>query len=39
VTLVIDPEARLRVETAVVATGAKVLPARIDRHGVSLQTT
>src|SRR5579863_10328232 len=37
VTLVIDPEARARVEAAVVAAGAKVLSAQIDRGGVSLQ--
>jgi D-glycero-alpha-D-manno-heptose-7-phosphate kinase len=38
VTLVIEPEARARVEAAVVAAGAKVLPAQIDRRGVSLHT-
>jgi D-glycero-alpha-D-manno-heptose-7-phosphate kinase len=34
VTLVIDPDARARVEAAVVASGAKLLPLRIDREGV-----
>jgi D-glycero-alpha-D-manno-heptose-7-phosphate kinase len=34
VTLLIEPDARVRVEAAVVATGAKVLPLRIDRGGV-----
>jgi len=38
VTLVIDPDARARVEAAVVATGAKVLPLRIDRGGVLVQS-
>ena len=38
VTLLIDPQARARVEAAVVATGAKVLPFQIDRSGVSLKT-
>ena len=38
VTLLIDPEARARVEAAVVAAGAKVLPFQIDRGGVSLKT-
>src|SRR5579872_5389982 len=37
VTLVIDPDARARVEAAVVAAGAKLLPLRIDRQGVSMQ--
>lgn len=37
VTLVIDPDARARVEAAVVAAGAKVLPSRIDRGGVCVQ--
>jgi D-glycero-alpha-D-manno-heptose-7-phosphate kinase len=36
VTLMIDPEARLPVERAVKREGAKVLPFRIDREGVSL---
>jgi hypothetical protein len=31
---VIEPEARARVETAVVAAGAKLLPIQIDRGGV-----
>jgi D-glycero-alpha-D-manno-heptose-7-phosphate kinase len=34
VTLVIDPDARTRVEAAVSAAGAKLLPFRIDREGV-----
>jgi D-glycero-alpha-D-manno-heptose-7-phosphate kinase len=38
-TLVIEPEARGRVEAAVVAAGAKVLPLAIDRAGVSVQTS
>ena len=38
VTLVIDPDARARVEAAVVATGAKLLPLRIDRGGVLVQS-
>ena len=38
VTLVIDPDARARVEAAIVAAGAKVLPARIDRGGVLLHS-
>jgi D-glycero-alpha-D-manno-heptose-7-phosphate kinase len=38
VTLVIDPEARARVEAAVVAAGARLLPFQIDRGGVALQT-
>jgi D-glycero-alpha-D-manno-heptose-7-phosphate kinase len=33
-TLVIDPDARTRVEAAVTAAGAKLLPVRIDRDGV-----
>lgn len=37
VTLVIDPEARERVEAAVVAAGAKLLPMKIDRGGVDVQ--
>ena len=37
-TLVIDPEARHDVEAAVKRAGAKVLPFRIDREGVSVQT-
>lgn len=39
VTLVIDPEAREKVEASVRKAGAKLLPFRIDRHGVSLQAT
>jgi D-glycero-alpha-D-manno-heptose-7-phosphate kinase len=38
VTLVIDPDARAGVEAAIVASGAKVLPARIDRGGVLLKS-
>ncbi len=38
VTLVIDPDERARVEAAVVATGAKLLPLRIDRGGVLVQS-
>ena len=38
VTLVIDPDARARVEAAVVAAGAKLLPLRIDRGGVLVQS-
>lgn len=34
VTLVIEPEARARVEAAVLAAGAKLLPIQIDRKGV-----
>jgi D-glycero-alpha-D-manno-heptose-7-phosphate kinase len=34
VTLVIDPDARTRVEAAVTAAGAKLLPFQIDRDGV-----
>jgi D-glycero-alpha-D-manno-heptose-7-phosphate kinase len=37
VTLVIDPDARAGVETAVVTAGAKLLPVKIDRGGVHLQ--
>ena len=36
--LVIDPDARARVEAAVAAAGAKVLPIRIDREGVLVRT-
>jgi D-glycero-alpha-D-manno-heptose-7-phosphate kinase len=38
VTLVIEPGARARVESAVIAAGAKLLPLRIDRGGVLLQS-
>jgi D-glycero-alpha-D-manno-heptose-7-phosphate kinase len=38
VTLVIDPDARARVEAAVVSAGAKLLPLRIDRGGVLVQS-
>src|SRR5580700_4502416 len=37
-TLVIDPDARERVEAAVLAAGASLLPLRIDRGGVVLQS-
>jgi D-glycero-alpha-D-manno-heptose-7-phosphate kinase len=36
VTLVIAPDARARVEAAVIAAGARLLPMKIDRDGVSL---
>lgn len=39
VALVIDPDAREQVEAAVKCAGAKVLPFRIDRTGVSVQTS
>jgi D-glycero-alpha-D-manno-heptose-7-phosphate kinase len=38
VTLLIDPDSRARVEAAVVAASAKLLPLRIDRGGVFLQS-
>jgi D-glycero-alpha-D-manno-heptose-7-phosphate kinase len=38
VTLVIEPDARARVEAAVAAAGAKLLPVRIDRAGVTLHS-
>jgi D-glycero-alpha-D-manno-heptose-7-phosphate kinase len=38
VTLVIDPDARARIEAAVVSAGAKLLPLRIDRGGVLVQS-
>ena len=38
VTLLIDPDARARVEAAVVASGAKLLPLQIDRGGVLVQS-
>jgi D-glycero-alpha-D-manno-heptose-7-phosphate kinase len=38
VTLLIDPDARARVECAVLDAGAKLLPFQIDREGVSLKT-
>lgn len=38
VTLVIDPAARLRVEAAIIAEGAEVLPLRIDRDGVAVRS-
>jgi D-glycero-alpha-D-manno-heptose-7-phosphate kinase len=37
VTLVIEPDARARVEAAVIATGAKLLPIQIDRAGVAVK--
>ena len=37
VTLVIDPDARARVEGAIVAAAATLLPMRIDRGGVVVQ--
>jgi len=38
-TLVIDPEARTRVEKAVTAEGGTLLPLRIDREGVSVKVS
>ena len=38
VTLVIDPDARERVEASVLAEGAKVLPIKIDRGGVTVHS-
>jgi D-glycero-alpha-D-manno-heptose-7-phosphate kinase len=38
VTLVIDPDARARVEATVLTAGAKLLPMQIDRAGVLLQS-
>ncbi len=38
VALLIDPDARASVEAAIVAAGAKVLPLRIDREGVHVQS-
>jgi D-glycero-alpha-D-manno-heptose-7-phosphate kinase len=38
VTLLIEPDARARVEAAIVAAGAKLLPLQIDREGVFLQS-
>jgi D-glycero-alpha-D-manno-heptose-7-phosphate kinase len=38
VTLLIEPDARARVEAAIVAAGAKLLPVRIDREGVSVHS-
>jgi D-glycero-alpha-D-manno-heptose-7-phosphate kinase len=38
VTLVIEPDARARVEAAIVAAGAKLLPLQIDRAGVYLNS-
>jgi D-glycero-alpha-D-manno-heptose-7-phosphate kinase len=37
VALVIEPDARARVEAAVIATGAKLLPIQIDRAGVAVK--
>ncbi len=39
VTLLIDPDQRARVEATVLAAGAKLLPVRIDRGGVSLRVS
>jgi D-glycero-alpha-D-manno-heptose-7-phosphate kinase len=36
VTLLIEPDARQRVEAAVLAAGAKLLPIQIDRLGVTV---
>ncbi len=38
VTLMIDPDARARVEAAIVSVGAKLLPLGIDREGVLVQS-
>jgi D-glycero-alpha-D-manno-heptose-7-phosphate kinase len=38
VTLLIEPDARERIESAVLAAGAKVLPVRIDRGGVLVRS-
>ena len=38
VTLVIDPDARERVEGAVVAAGGTLLPMKMDRDGVSIDS-
>jgi hypothetical protein len=38
VTLLIEPDARKRVEAAVTAARAKVLPIQIDRDGVFIRT-
>jgi len=38
VTLLIEPEARERIESAVVAAGAKLLPLQVDRRGVFLKS-
>jgi len=37
-TLVIEPDARARVEAAVTAAGGTLLPLRIDRHGVQVRS-
>ena len=39
VTLVIEPDARSRVEAAVTAAGGQILPIRIDRRGVQVRRT
>lgn len=39
VTLLIEPDARARVEAAIAAAGAKVLPVQIDRGGVFVQAS
>jgi D-glycero-alpha-D-manno-heptose-7-phosphate kinase len=38
VALLIEPDARPRVESAIVAAGGKVLPMKIDRHGVRVRS-
>jgi hypothetical protein len=38
VALVIDPKARARVEAAITAAGGALLPIRIDRQGVNVQS-
>lgn len=37
VAFLIDPEARVRVETAIAATGGQVLPVKLDRDGVKVE--
>ncbi|MCL4523649.1 MAG: GHMP kinase, partial [Acidobacteria bacterium] len=39
VALLIEPDARARVEAAIVAAGGQVLPARIDRRGVRVKVS
>jgi len=39
VTLLIEPEARTRVESAVAEAGGELLPMKIDRHGVQVRIT
>jgi D-glycero-alpha-D-manno-heptose-7-phosphate kinase len=38
-TLLVQPDARARVEKAIVAVGAQLLPMRIDRHGVQVKVS